>query len=295
MRLLLIISMVLPASLAAADKAADAVLLLDEGVKLYNAGELQAARDAFRGARDLEPDKPNPYRWLGLVDVKLGRCSDATRELQLFLEKVPATDPRVTEAKQARDQCRQTEATASSPPAASVAALTGQIARGPEHAPVTLLEFSNFDCSACARMQATLKQVAIAYPNQLRIVWKNQPLTQPRPLLAAEAALAANEEGKFWPFHDKLFANPMQLDRATLQRYASELGLNLARFNQAIDTQRFASRIADDQAELARRDPYAGAPVFFVNGHRVPGAQPTLEAFKKMIDAELTRFPLLVK
>jgi hypothetical protein len=107
MRLRLVIALVLLGTVAHADKAGDALRLLDEGIKLFNAGELQEARDSFSRARDLVPDKANPYRWLGLVDARLGRCGDAIKELEIFLQKVPPNDSRVAEAVTLRDRCRE--------------------------------------------------------------------------------------------------------------------------------------------------------------------------------------------
>jgi tetratricopeptide (TPR) repeat protein len=94
-------------ALAVADKPQDALKLLDEGIKAFNAGQLPEARDAFSRARELVPDKANPYRWLGLVDARMGRCGDAIKELEIFLQKVPPNDQRVAEAVTLRDRCRE--------------------------------------------------------------------------------------------------------------------------------------------------------------------------------------------
>jgi hypothetical protein len=94
-------------TLASAGKSDDALKLLDEGIKLFNSGDLPAARDAFSQAHDLVPDKANPYRWLGLVDARMGRCGDAIKELEIFLQKVPPNDARAAEAVTLRDRCRE--------------------------------------------------------------------------------------------------------------------------------------------------------------------------------------------
>jgi hypothetical protein len=96
----------LPA-VALADKAQEALKLLDDGIKQFNAGELQEARDSFAKARDIVPDKANPYRWLGLVDARMGHCGDAIRELEIFLQKVPPNDSRAAEAVTLRDRCKE--------------------------------------------------------------------------------------------------------------------------------------------------------------------------------------------
>jgi hypothetical protein len=96
----------LPAT-ALADKAQDALKLLDEGIKQFNSGDLPEARESFSRARDLVPDKANPYRWLGLVDARMGHCGDAIKELEIFLQKVPPGDSRAAEAITLRDRCRE--------------------------------------------------------------------------------------------------------------------------------------------------------------------------------------------
>src|SRR5258706_8565127 len=91
---------------ARADKASEALQLLDKGIVAFNAGQLPQARELFSRARDLVPDKANPYRWLGLVDARMGHCADAARELDIFLQKVPAGDAPTAEALTLRDRCR---------------------------------------------------------------------------------------------------------------------------------------------------------------------------------------------
>ncbi|MBZ5638286.1 MAG: DsbA family protein [Acidobacteriia bacterium] len=127
-----------------------------------------------------------------------------------------------------------------------------------------------------------------AYGDKVRVVWKNYPLDMHKDSpLAHLAAAAAADQGKFWEYHDKLFGNPGQLKRDQLLKYASELGLNVPRFQEAMDTARFRSRIDADTAE-ARTLGVTGTPAFFVNGRFLSGAKP-FEEFKKVIDAELTR------
>lgn len=92
--------------LATADLPDTARKLLEQGVTLYDAGDYAAAHKAFAGAKALAPDRPNPYRWLGLTEVKLGHCTVAVANLDAFLQRVPATDPRIQEVTNARDQCK---------------------------------------------------------------------------------------------------------------------------------------------------------------------------------------------
>ena len=104
---------------------------------------------------------------------------------------------------------------------------------------------------------------------------------------AAEAALAANEQGKFWEMHDKMFANQQALDRPSLEKYAEELGLNMARFKSALDSGKFKAKVAADSAEGTKAGAN-GTPTFFINGYRLVGAQPP-DAFKAIIDKELKK------
>ena len=105
--------------------------------------------------------------------------------------------------------------------------------------------------------------------------------------LAAEASLAANEQGKFWEYHDKLFANQQALDRPALEKYAEDLGLNMAKFKSALDTGKFKAKV---DAEVAEGDKAGagGTPTFFINGNKLVGAQPVAQ-FKQLIDAELAK------
>src|SRR5206468_11307141 len=121
------------------------------------------------------------------------------------------------------------------------------------------------------------------YGGKLRVAFKQLPLPfHDKAHLAAEAALAANEQGKFWQFHDKLFANQQALDRPSLEKYAADLGLDLAKFKAALDSGKFKDKV-DAEAREGAAVGATGTPTFFVNGTRIVGAQP-VEAFKAVID-----------
>jgi predicted DsbA family dithiol-disulfide isomerase len=110
---------------------------------------------------------------------------------------------------------------------------------------------------------------------------------------AAEATMAAHAQGKFWEMHDKLFANNKALDRPDLDRYAQEIGLNMARFKADMDGHKYKDQI-DADAALANKSGASGTPTFFINGRQLVGAQPT-EAFVKLIDEELKHADELLK
>jgi protein-disulfide isomerase len=120
------------------------------------------------------------------------------------------------------------------------------------------------------------------------VVWKNFPLSfHPNAKPAANAALAAGEQGKFWEMHDKLFANQQQLDRATYEKYAGELGLNMGKFKAALDANKFDAQIDAETKEGAAVD-VSGTPATFVNGRKIGGAYP-YEVFKKVVDQEMAK------
>ncbi len=161
-------------------------------------------------------------------------------------------------------------------------------AKGPKNAPVTIVAFSDFECPFCSRVVPTLAQIEKEYEGKVRIAFKHQPLSfhaNAKP--AAMASMAAHEQGKFWQMHDKLFANQRALDRASLERYAQEIGLDVAKFKAAMDSNKFEAAIAADVTEAARVGAN-GTPTFLINGRTFVGAQP-YEAFKRVIDEELKK------
>ena len=160
--------------------------------------------------------------------------------------------------------------------------------KGIENAPITIVEFSEFQCPFCSRVTPTVKQIMDSYENQVKIVFKHNPLPFHKDApLASEAALAAGEQGKFWEMHDKLFANQQQLDRPSLERYAEELGLDMGKFKAALDEGKFKAKVERDKAQ-AEQFGARGTPHFFINGIRLSGAQP-FDKFKAVIDTELPK------
>ena len=158
--------------------------------------------------------------------------------------------------------------------------------RGSATAPVTVVVFSDFECPFCAKGELTLKELEEQYRGKVRVVFKNSPLPMhEHARLAAKAALAAGQQGKFWEYHDALFAQQDALDRAALDALAKKLGLDVARFDAALDGPALDAALDADLAEAKRVD-VKGTPAFFVNGRNVQGAQP-LAAFKTKVDQAL--------
>lgn len=160
---------------------------------------------------------------------------------------------------------------------------------GPANAPVTIIEFSDFQCPFCQRVVPTLKQVQQKYGDRVRIVWKDFPLTQihPQAFDAARAGNCAQEQGKFWEFHDQLFANQGALEIEALKRYAAAAGLDGARFAQCVDSGKYQARVQAG-LEAGGRLGIGSTPTTFINGRVVTGAQP-LDVFVGIIDEELAR------
>ncbi len=158
--------------------------------------------------------------------------------------------------------------------------------RGPAGAPVTIVEFCEFQCPYCRRVQPTLGQVLARYGNRVRLVYRHYPLARHADAKkAAEAVECAGEQGKFWPLHDRLFANQARLAVADLKAHARAVGVNGAAFDACLDSGKHAPRW---QKDLAEAESYGspGTPLFFINGRLVSGAQP-FAVFQRVIDEEL--------
>jgi protein-disulfide isomerase len=162
-------------------------------------------------------------------------------------------------------------------------------AKGPAAAPITIVEFSDFQCPYCARVNPTLKQVEEKYGDKIRVVFRDFPLVQIHKdaAKAAEAGECAHEQGKFWEMHDRLFANQSKLQVEAMKQAAVELGLDAEKFNQCLDSSKYAAEVQKDVDEGARYG-VTGTPAFFINGRMLGGAQPA-EAFMQVIDEELAR------
>jgi protein-disulfide isomerase len=158
---------------------------------------------------------------------------------------------------------------------------------GPENAQVTIVEFSDFQCPYCAQASETVKRIRDTYGDKVRFVFRQFPLSfHQNARVAAEAALAAHAQGKFWAYHDRLFAHQSALDRKSLENYAQELGLDLASFKKGLDDKTFDGQIESD-IELGRTAKVDGTPTMFINRKRAPN--PTeFDEVAPLIEAALT-------
>jgi len=166
----------------------------------------------------------------------------------------------------------------------------GQPVFGPADAPITLVEFSDFECPYCGGFAATLDKVKDAYEGKIRLVYRQFPLTQihPNALKAAEASLCADEQGRFWELHDAMFAEQAMLSEGDLKRKAGRLGLDQAAFDACLDTGKFAERVAADLS-VGQRLGIDGTPAVFINGRPLVGGAVPFEMLVEMIDDELAR------
>ncbi|MDD2921979.1 MAG: thioredoxin domain-containing protein [Anaerolineales bacterium] len=174
---------------------------------------------------------------------------------------------------------------------------------GPDDAPITIVEFSDYQCPYCYRWHAQVyDQLLAAYPDKIRFVYRNFPLNfHPNAFPAAEAALCAGDQGAYWEFHKTLFDNQSLLNsqagttlaQADYNSFATALNLDITAFEACMTSHKYEQFIKDDMAYAASL-PYdssgeaavGGTPTFFINGHRLGGAYP-FEYFKQIIDAEL--------
>jgi protein-disulfide isomerase len=145
-------------------------------------------------------------------------------------------------------------------------------ALGPADAPVTLVEYGDFQCPYCRAAHFYLKNVLATMGNDMRFVFRHMPLTQVHPMaeIAAEAAESAGEQDKFWPMHDVIYENQDLLSPALLAKLAQRLGLDMERFTEDVQTHRFRDKVKQDFMGAVRSGA-AGTPTFFINGERFEG------------------------
>lgn len=237
------------------------------------------------------------------ITAKIAEPSDADvqkvyddNKAQLGGQTLEQVKPRIVEfLKQQKAEERQTAyiqelkgkyktTVALKPPKVEVST-AGRPARGPANAPVTIIEFSDYECPFCKRAEVVVQEVVKAYPDKVKLVYRHFPLDfheQAKP--AAEASACAAAQGKFWEFHDKLFAGS-SLSPERYKAIAAEVGLDQAKFDQCVQKNEFKAQIEQDMADASAVG-VTGTPAFFINGRMISGAQP-FEKFKEIIDEEL--------
>lgn len=160
------------------------------------------------------------------------------------------------------------------------------VSKGPIDAKVQIVEFSDFQCPYCSRAATATNEIIEKYGDKVRVVFRHFPLSFHKEAhLASQAALAANEEGKFWEFHDLMFENQRALGRADLEKYAEKLGLNMKKFKKALDDGTYKAQVDADLA-LGKQVNVSGTPTMFINGKRAANST-AADALSKEIDAAL--------
>ena len=263
-------------------------ILIDNAAKAANLTvEAYLAADATKRATPVsEPEivqffEANRERAQGrTLDQLRGQIKDfleSQRKLQSRAQLVEELKAASTGVKVMLDPPRYTVATTATDPV-----------RGVASAPVTIIEFSDYQCPFCARVNPTLEQVRKTYGDKVKIVFKDFPLpNHAQAPKAAEAAHCAGEQGKYWEMHDTMFANQRALNVPDLKQHAATLGLDAAAFNQCLDSGKHAKLVAAGSAQGEQMG-VNSTPTLYINGRALIGAQP-FEAFKQVIDDELAK------
>ncbi len=225
--------------------------------------------------------------------VTFGSLSASNQAVLAQLRAAPTTGAVVAQAAQQQQGGQQPQL----PPAQPIQVDTSNAAvRGDPNAPVTIVEFSDFQCPFCKRAHPTVQQVLNEYSGRVKVVYMHLPLSfHEYAQKAAEAFECARDQGREWEMHDKIFdGDNSNIPASVLKQYAVELGMDAERFNQCLDNGEKAAVVAQDAAQLESKQlEFAawgidgiGTPTFLINGQPLVGAQP-YSAFKAAVDAAL--------
>jgi len=213
-----------------------------------------------------------------LIEQSLKRTGDELASLRKEIASLSAARPAAPSAPSARR--------GPDPNERHTVSVAGAPAKGPGSAKVTLVEFSDFQCPFCRRVNPTLDRIRQEFGEQVRVVFKHLPLgIHPKAPAAHAAAEAAHRQGKFWEMHDLIFSDPANLSPERFREYAGQLGLDLERYDRDLKDPAVQARVGADLKE-AEALGVSGTPAFFVNGRYLSGALP-FESFKLLIDQEL--------
>ncbi len=163
----------------------------------------------------------------------------------------------------------------------------GPLFKGPKVAPVTLVKFEDFHCPFCKRAQSTIAELLSRYGKKLKLVHRDFPIDSlhPQARKAHEAARCANDQGKFWDYHDILYDNAPKASLDDLKAYAKQLGLRMTEFESCLTSGKYQAAVQAD-VDDGQRLGITGTPTFYINGRLLSGAQP-LASFASLIDEEL--------
>jgi protein-disulfide isomerase len=168
-------------------------------------------------------------------------------------------------------------------------AVDGAPFKGPATAPVTIVKFEDFHCPFCKRVQPVLTDILSRSGQKVKLVHRDFPIDglHPQARKAHEAARCANDQARFWAYHDVLYANAPQASPDQLKAYAQEVGLDLATFEQCVDGGKYRAAVQQDVVDGTRAG-VTGTPAFFINGRLVSGVQ-SVDGFVRVIEDELAR------
>jgi len=231
-------------------------------------------------------------------DAEVQKVYDENKE-QLGKQAIEQVKPRIVEyLKEQKAQARRTAfidelkgkyktSVALRPPVVKVETAGRPEKGGGTKAPVTIIEFSDYQCPFCKRAESVVDQVMKTYGDKVRLVFRDYPLPfHPLARPAAEAANCANAQGKFWEYHQKLFANQSALATDNLKSYAKDVGLDTTKFDKCLADDKGIKVAIDKDIVDGSKVGVNGTPAFFINGRMLSGAQP-FEKFKEVIDDEL--------
>jgi protein-disulfide isomerase len=216
-----------------------------------------------------------------------GEETEVRQQLRTYLQQQKLAAQRARFVESLRSQATIVDRLQAPPIVRMEVPVDGAPVRGAADAPVTIVEFSDFHCPFCKRVQPTLVQLLERYAGKIKIVYRDFPIDSlhPQARRAAEAARCARDQGKFWEYHDLVYAGPASAMPEELERYAGQVELDVAAFGRCLSGGVHHAAVQRDSADGTRLG-ISGTPAFFVNGRPLTGAQP-LEAFVRVIEEEL--------
>jgi protein-disulfide isomerase len=266
----------------------DAVILTREAKKSGVAVETLWDREVYSKIMPITGDEIEVF--YGSNKARLGVDLKESREqIRQFLHNKKIEAQKALYLKSLRSGSRVETYLKAPPPFRAEIPTTGAPSKGPEYAPVTIVKFEDYQCPFCKQVQTTVAELLSQYNGVIRLVHKDLPLDSihPQARQAAEAARCAAESGKFWSYHDLLYANSPNVSRENLKSYAKEVGLDVNAFDRCLGSGKFKVVVERDLIDGAQLG-VTGTPTFFINGREVSGDQP-LEIFRAIIDDELGR------
>jgi len=238
---------------------------------------------------DPTADELNAY-YLARQDQLNQRLDELREQLQQALKGLKVQQARQTYAKSLLEKAKASgEVVVLLHPTRIEVGFDAARLKGSPNAPVMIVEFSDFSCPYCRQAEATLREIVSKYQGKVSQAYRDYPVREAHPhaQMAAEASRCAAEQGRFWEYHDLLFATPEKQDRDNLLFDARVLQLDEKRFDSCLSSGQYKPQIDQDLQDGARAG-IVGTPGFFVNGILVDGAQPAA-VFEQIIDQELSK------